>query len=97
MTVAEGEAVRGTKLSCAIYGPMQRQSDASGAGVEVCAIKVTIEFADIMRNDQVLLEQHPEMEEDLKLVTDTVGTQAAADSMREKRLKQKQANIQSEV
>ena len=50
------EETRATKLTCSIYGPMQKQNDASGAGQEQCAIKVTIEFADILRSDQILLE-----------------------------------------
>jgi hypothetical protein len=70
----DGDIARATKLSCAIYGPMQRQNDVSGAGVESCAIKVIIEFADIMRSDQILMEQFPDLEEDLKMQTDLIGT-----------------------
>ena len=29
-----------TKLQCAMFGPMQKQSDASGAGQEACSIKI---------------------------------------------------------
>lgn len=83
----EETVVRATKMTCAIYGPMQKQSDASGAGVEACSIKVAIDFADIMRSDQILIEQYPQLEEELKMQTDTIGTKGGADFAKEKRIR----------
>lgn len=76
---------------------MQKQSDASGAGSEACTIKVTIEFADLMRSEQVLLDQHPEVEEDLKMQTDLIGTKGGADAVRERRIKSIINNMQTEL
>lgn len=59
----EGE--RATKVICSIFGPMQKLRDASGVGSEACSVKVTIEFDDLMRSEQILLEQYPAVEEDL--------------------------------
>ena len=91
----EGE--RATKVICSIFGPMQKLKDASGVGSEACSVKVTIEFDDLMRSEQILLEQYPAVEEDLEMQLDQAGTKAASDSIREKRLKAITHNVQAEL
>ena len=48
-----------TKLSCQIFGPMQKQTDfglgASHSG-ESCTLKVGIDFADTLQADSLILE-----------------------------------------
>jgi hypothetical protein len=50
-----------------------------------------------MRSDQILLEQFPEVEEDLRRELDVIGTAAGAESVKERRIKLIVSNIQAEV
>ncbi len=61
--------------------------------MEACSIKVNIEFADIMRSDQVLLEQFPDLEEELNMQISQIGTKSGADALREKKIKNLIANL----
>lgn len=58
---------------------------------------MTIDFDDLMRSEQILLDQYPAAEEDLSMQLDQAGTKAAADSIREKRLKAITHNVQAEL
>ena len=88
---------RSTKVVCSIFGPMQKQQDASGVGSEACSIKVVIEFDDLMRSEQILLDQYPQVEEELKMQMDQAGSKAGSDSIKEKRLKGLTHNLQAEL
>ena len=79
--------MRATKLSCSVYGPMQKQNDASSQSNEACTIKVSLEFADSMRGDQILLEQYASLEEDLQRQMDTIGTKGGGDSVKERAMR----------
>lgn len=46
-----------------------------------------------MRSDQILLEQFPEIEEDLRREIDIIGSAAGAESMKERRIKLVVSNI----
>ncbi len=40
-----------------------------------------------MRGDQILTEQYPEIEEEISMTIDQIGTKAAADFAKERRMK----------
>jgi hypothetical protein len=50
-----------------------------------------------MRSDQILLEQFPDIEEDLRRELEIIGTAAGAESVKERRIKLVVSNIQAEV
>lgn len=75
-----------TKLSCCIYGPMQR--DFGVVSAEQCQIKVSIDFADSSMHDSLILQQYPDVEEQLKAQMSQMPNQAASESVKEKRIKQ---------
>jgi hypothetical protein len=50
-----------------------------------------------MRGDQILTEQFPEIEEDLTMTIDQIGTKAAADFARERRMKSLAGTLQAEL
>ena len=44
-----------TKVSCAVFGPMQKQQDGTSTSNEGCSIKVNIDFADTTLSDSIIL------------------------------------------
>ena len=50
-----------------------------------------------MRSEKLLLEQYPEVEEDLKMQVEVMGTKAAAESVKEKGIKLLISNLQTEM
>eukprot|EP00347_Sterkiella_histriomuscorum_P022038 403331903 len=79
-----------TKLSCVINGPMQKSNDftqSNSGGQDACTIKVNIQFADSLQSDSLLLEQHPDIEEQLHLQMSQMPSRGAAESVKERRMK----------
>ena len=50
-----------------------------------------------MKGDQILTEQFPEIEEEIQMQIDLIGTKQSADFARERRIKALVATLQSEM